>query len=205
MDTNRLQIADALARFYLSPEAAENLSGEDFATHKASVLSALGKGVSLTSNYQPAKAAVTRFLDQALTNAPPHPVLDAIRPFMKDLHWQTNKNYHGHFEEKFFENEAFAEIIGPKGMLRTDVFRAGLLLMGPEIDYPGHNHEASEWYNVLSGTGLWRQGGNAFSLCPPPSAIFHSSWEVHAMRCQKTPVLALWSWAGNMSSEAMPV
>ena len=99
---NRLHIADSLARFYTSPEAFIGLSGQAFDAHKSAVLTALDKGVSLASDYRPAKAPVTRFLETALADAPAHPVLNAIRPFIKELHWQTNKNYRGHFEERFF-------------------------------------------------------------------------------------------------------
>ena len=60
-DINHLQIADALACFYTSPEAFDGLSGQAFDAHKSAVLTALDKGVSLASGYQPAKLPVSRF------------------------------------------------------------------------------------------------------------------------------------------------
>lgn len=200
-----MHIATSLADFYASAEARSGLSGDAFEKHKKTILERLQKPLSFNREYQPADAAVLRFLPDALAKAPKHRVLEAIRPVIETLHWQTNRNYEGRFPARFFEREAFTEIIGPNGMFLAEEFRAGLLLMGPELDYPDHNHEASEWYHVLSGTGLWRQAENGFSMRPEHSAIFHPSWQVHAMRCLDEPVLALWSWAGKMSSEAVPV
>ena len=204
-DRNPMQMALALADFYRSTQAMTGLSGTALQTHKNTVLAGLNQQLVLNPNYQPAATPVLRFLPEALAAAPPHPVLEAILPFMPDLHWQTNNNYHGYFADSFFDNEAFTEIIGPKGKLQTNAFRCGLLLLGPQLDYPKHHHETSEWYHVLSGTGLWRQGSDDLSPRAPHSAIFHTSWEVHAMRCTKIPVLALWSLVGKIDSVAASV
>jgi hypothetical protein len=56
------------------------------------VLAGLDQQLALNPDYQPAAASVLRFLPEALAVAPPHPVLEAILPFMSDLHWQTNNN-----------------------------------------------------------------------------------------------------------------
>ena len=200
-----MTFAAALADFYRSSQADIGLSGAALQAHRDTLLAGLEQQLVPNPEYQPASAPVVRFLPETLAAAPPHLVLEAILPFIAELHWQTNNNYRGHFPDSFFDNEAFTEIIGPKGKLQTDAFRCGLLLLGPQVDYPDHNHETSEWYLVLSGTGLWRQGHDDFSLRAPHSAIFHASWEVHAMRCKQAPVLALWSWAGKMGSEAVPV
>ena len=204
-DRNPMQMALSLVDFYRSTQAMTGLSGAALQTHKNTVLAGLGQQLALNPDYQPAAAPVLRFLPEALAAAPPHPVLEAILPFMPNLHWQTNNNYRGYFADSFFENEAFTEIIGPKGILQTNAFRCGLLLLGPQLDYPDHNHETSEWYHIFSGTGLWRQGSDDFSPRAPHSAIFHSSLEVHAMRCRKTPIFALWSLVGKLGSEAVPV
>ena len=61
-DINHLHLADALARFYTSPEAFDGLSGQAFDAHKSVVLTALDKGLSLTCDYQSEKAPMNRFL-----------------------------------------------------------------------------------------------------------------------------------------------
>ena len=198
-------MALALVDFYRSTQAMTGLSGAALQTHKITVHAGLDQQLALNPDYRPAAAPVLRFLPEALAAAPPHPVLEAILPFMPDLHWQTNNKYRGYFADSFFDNEAFTEIIGPKGKLQTSAFRCGLLLLGPQLDYPDHNHETSEWYHIFSGTGMWRQGSDDFSPRAPHSAIFHNSWEVHAMRCTNAPVLALWSLVGEIGSEAVPI
>ena len=91
-DKNPMQISLALVDFYRSTQAMTGLSGAALQTHKNTVLAGLDQQLALNPNYQPAAAPVLRFLPEALAAAPPHPVLEAILPFMPDLHWQTNNN-----------------------------------------------------------------------------------------------------------------
>lgn len=87
-----MQISLALVDFYRSTQAMTGLSGASLQTHKNTVLAGLDQQLALNPDYQPAAASVLRFLPEALAVAPPHPVLEAILPFMPDLHWQTNNN-----------------------------------------------------------------------------------------------------------------
>ncbi len=189
-DRNQCKSRALWAIFIVLHKAMTGLSGAALQAHKDAVLTGLGQQLALNPDVQPETAPVLRFLPEALAAAPPHLVREAILPFMPDLHWQTCTGrpiiiIADILPTVFFDTEAFAEIIGPNGKLRTNAFRFGLLLLSPQLDYPDHNHETSEWYHVLSGTGLWRQGSDDFSPRAPHSAIFHNSWEVHAMRCSQ--------------------
>ena len=116
-DRNPMQMALDLLDFYRSTQTMTGLSGATLQTHKNTVHAGLDQQLALNPDYRPAAAPVLRFLPEALAAVPPHPVHEAILPFMPDLHWQSNDNYRGYFADSFFDNEAFTEIIGPKGKL----------------------------------------------------------------------------------------
>ena len=193
-------------KFYSTDEASGQLGGNSFLHHRLDVQNELtgylGTGNCLSAQQQP----VCRFLD-ALLSTSPLPMfsglIKSIRELSPYLYWKINENYRNVFPDHFFENESFTEIIGPDGLLYSQNMRAGLLLLGEEVDYPSHNHEATEWYNVINGSVLWQQGNSNYQLRRPGSAIFHSEWETHAMRCNGQAVLALWSWSGELGSEAV--
>ena len=92
-------------------------------------------------------------------------------------------------------------IIGPQGMITDERFKFGIYLQTPETFYPAHRHEAEELYFLLSGTALWQKDAADFEPVASGSLIHHAPYQPHAMRTQDLPLLALWSWTGNLSSD----
>ncbi|HLY66899.1 MAG TPA: dimethylsulfonioproprionate lyase family protein, partial [Chloroflexota bacterium] len=95
---------------------------------------------------------------------------------------------------------AFSQIVGPGGLLRSDELRLGLTLIAPTTQYPAHHHPAIETYLVVSGTASWRLGSEHERPQPPGTCIFHPSGEAHAMRSHEDPLLAIYSWRGDVLS-----
>ena len=71
--------------------------------------------------------------------------------------------------------------------------------------YPSHNHEALELYNIISGYSLWQINDEKFAKKSPGDEIFHDLWMPHCMKTEGQPVLALFSWAGEIFKEAVPI
>ena len=192
-------------KFYMSDGALAGLDSAAVADHFADVTSGLAAPLAFNTSVEPVAKPATRFWDQL--SAEPAPEFEAImaaaRQFADHLHWRTNKNYIGIFDDHFFENETFTEIVGPTGLLIADNFRAGFLILGENVHYPDHSHVATELYHPVSGTGVWVQGDGQKREKPPGTPIFHTPWESHAMWATK-PILALWSWAGEDLAEAKP-
>ena len=78
----------------------------------------------------------------------------------------------------FLQNKVYTEIIGPNGLLISETCRVGFLILGPDIYYPPHNHEATELYHTLSGQGAWQQGDAVEQIKSNDIAIFHDEWKV---------------------------
>ena len=148
-----------------------------------------------------------RYVEQALADALtcPGDLRGLLTRFAVQASWQITDNYRGHFEDRFFEQEAWCELIGPNGLIISEEIRIGLLIMGPGLVYPAHQHPATEWYHVLSGTGQWAQASQPATPRTPPAALFDRPDEPHAMTTHQEPVLALWSWVGALSISPRPV
>ncbi|MCP4980606.1 MAG: cupin domain-containing protein [Gammaproteobacteria bacterium] len=206
-DTNKARAFQAEVRqLYSTDMAAGQQISASFLHHREIVQAELSKELPEGSYASARLMPACRYLDSLLSTAS-HPVfaglIAAIQALAPHIYWKTNENYRHVFSDHFFENESFCEIIGPGGLLTSQNMRAGLLLLGEEVDYPAHKHEATEWYHVLNGAGLWQQGENDYQLRKPGSVVFHSEWQTHAMRCNDQAVLALWSWSGGIGVEAI--
>jgi quercetin dioxygenase-like cupin family protein len=98
---------------------------------------------------------------------------------------------------------AFSQIVGPRGFRQSDRLRLGLTLIAPATHYPPHAHPAVETYLVIAGTALWRLGGAKPAAQPPGALIFHPSGIAHAMETEAEPLLAIWSWRGDVTSPSV--
>lgn len=101
------------------------------------------------------------------------------------------------FGAGFLERYGWTEVVGLRGPIPSTRVAAGFLLLGPEVTYPPHAHEAAEVYLPLSGVAWWQQGDGDFAQVPVGQAIWHAPWVPHAMRTGAEPLLALYLWRGG--------
>lgn len=95
----------------------------------------------------------------------------------------------------------FAELIGPDGPMDAPHCRVGFTLIAPNTLYPAHAHPATELYLVISGHAEWSASG-VRRIVPPGGFVLHQSNEPHAMRTFAEPLLALYSWSGDLDTAA---
>lgn len=101
------------------------------------------------------------------------------------------------FGAYFTQHYCFTEIIGTRGHFVSNEFAAGLVLYGPNIDYPDHWHVADEIYLPLSDTGLWSSDRDDYQKRRAGDIIYHSSNMPHAIRTGDEPLLAAYVWHGG--------
>jgi hypothetical protein len=107
------------------------------------------------------------------------------------------------FGERFLQNYGWSEWIGQRGAFESDAIACGVLLLGPDIEYPAHSHEAEELYLPLAGHGWWRSAQSDWLLRAPGTWIHHPSWTTHAMRTRSEPLLAAYVWrAGDLTAKS---
>ena len=101
------------------------------------------------------------------------------------------------FGPAFLDRYGWSELVGPSGPLASDDMTCGFLVLGPDVHYPSHAHEAEELYLPLAGTALWQRGETAPTPVPPGTPIHHASWLPHAMWTRAEPLVALYCWRGG--------
>ena len=147
---------------------------------------------------EPRPLPVLRWLDQtpAMTVTEARPLVDEVVAAAGALAWgQTYAA--GDLGERFLERYGWSELIGLRGPIASDRLACGVLLLGPEIEYPPHSHAAEEIYLPLAGTADWLRGGEGWRRRRPGELIHHPSGIAHAMRTGEQPLLALYLWRGG--------
>lgn len=110
-------------------------------------------------------------------------------------------------EEKDADNLAdriaFSQIVGRKGLIANADIHVGLTLMAPYTAYPPHVHPAVEVYLVVAGAATWQAGAAAPARQLPGTVIFHPGNIPHAMTTDLDPLLAIWTWRGDLTSPSI--
>jgi quercetin dioxygenase-like cupin family protein len=76
----------------------------------------------------------------------------------------------------------------------------GFTLIAPHTHYPAHAHPAIELYLVIAGAATWGLGDAPAEIRPPGSVIVHPSGAPHAMTTGAEPLLALFTWRGDLAT-----
>ncbi|MEH6631432.1 MAG: dimethylsulfonioproprionate lyase family protein [Halopseudomonas aestusnigri] len=154
---------------------------------------------------EPHSLSVTRHWDRVMENVvlPNHSGLrGALSATAPSFHWMQNPNYNDDLMGSgYMNNYGFIELVGSKAAFyEAEGVRCGLLLLGPGLHYPAHNHAAEEIYHVLSGDQtLWRRDQEDWLTHPAGSTIHHPPWMVHETKTGDQPLLALYCWLGDGS------
>jgi hypothetical protein len=144
--------------------------------------------------------SIVRHLTQTLsaTRATAPILAAALEPVAVKLHWRYA--YEPRPDAPGLENAmAWTEIVGPGRYWHSDHACLGLTLIAPGHFYPAHHHPAVELYTLVTGESDWTLEGITTRRLPG-ERILHESHAVHAMRSLATPLLAIYSWTGDVRS-----
>jgi hypothetical protein len=129
-------------------------------------------------------------------------LVEAVAALSGELDWRQTYSP-ADFGERFLQNYGWSEWVGERGAFASDAIACGVLILGPDTEYPAHSHEAEELYLPLAGHASWRSAGSDWRLRAPGSWIHHPSWTTHAMRTAREPLLAAYVWrAGDLAAKS---
>ena len=135
-------------------------------------------------------------LETAIEGIPPdHPLRDTVTRTAPFSPWEEASRG---VPEFFPGGYAYAMLVDEGSPADDDPIRIGLLLQRGDIAYPGHAHDAEEFYFILSGESHWRIDAQEFTA-RPGDLIHHAPCAIHAMETGPAPLLALWVWRGNLA------
>ncbi len=129
-------------------------------------------------------------------------LVEAVAALGGELDWRQTYTS-ADFGERFLQNYGWSEWMGKRGAFESEAIACGVLLLGPDTEYPAHSHQAEELYLPLAGHAWWRSGQSDWRLRPPGQWIHHPSWTTHAMRTAAEPLLAAYVWrAGDLTAKS---
>ena len=111
-------------------------------------------------------------------------LVQAVAALAGDLDWRQTYTS-ADFGERFLQNYGFSEWAGERGAFDSDAIACGVLILGPDIEYPAHSHEAEELYLPLAGHAWWRSARSDWRLRAPGTWIHDPPGR--PMRCARTP------------------
>lgn len=139
-----------------------------------------------------------RHLDRIREIAPSasQPLVRLLADNRKALRWGQTYT-HADFGADFLDNYGWVEVFGTRGHFANEAVAGGFLILGPQLVYPDHHHQAEEIYIPLTAGAGWRKGEGAFEGRSAGEMIHHPSNINHAMKTDAEPLLALYLWRGG--------
>ncbi len=136
------------------------------------------------------------------TNAETERIVKTFKATAYNLAWKQTYST-GDFGAAFLKKYGWTELIGRRGPVDSKDIACGFLMLGPDIEYPMHSHEAEEVYVPMDSQTLWMQGDDPWVLRPSGVPLYHKSWQPHGMRTTSAPLLALYLWrAGDLTQKS---
>ncbi|HLO76207.1 MAG TPA: dimethylsulfonioproprionate lyase family protein [Magnetospirillum sp.] len=192
-------LRDALVAELVRPPLSAGEAAREVARVAELVAAANGEQSPFDATHHPATRHLAEAVEGTRRYAPA--LAAALRPLAQALPWRYG--YAPRADIPGLERDmAWAEIVGPAAPFRNSQVCLGLTLIGPHTHYPAHRHPAVEAYRVVNGTARWTAGDRA----APQQAgalILHPSELSHAMLTGAEPLLAVYSWTGDVDSPSI--
>ena len=101
------------------------------------------------------------------------------------------------FGIEFLRQYGWIKILGPEAYWHSDQLASGFLILGDNVTYPQHWHQAEEIYLPISGNAEWYRQDRGWQKQSAGSLIHHASKVKHATRTIGEPMIALYLWRGG--------
>lgn len=146
----------------------------------------------------PEEKPVCRHLDSAINNALNYATVDIVthfRGFTSALQWKYG---YEKVPEDMKGKYAYSEILGPRGMIKSNKIVSGIVLLAPATTYHYHRHpELTESY--LNLCGYFSQNDSA--VYPPTAIIYNEPAHPHKITTDETePLLMTYFWTGSKNA-----
>ncbi len=147
---------------------------------------------------EPQSLPVLQYLPRLLTLAatPYRGIIDKLIQAQPGLRFgQTYSE--ADFGAGFLLQYGWIKILGPDAYWHSDLLASGFLILGDDVSYPQHWHQAEEIYLPISGNAEWYRQDRGWQIQPVGSVIHHASNIKHGTRTIGEPLIALYLWRGG--------
>lgn len=139
-------------------------------------------------------------LAQIIRREDSHPLLESFARHYRTLRWeQSYTRAQKLVPDAMLDGYCFAEIIGKQGPFISDRIRAGISILGPDIEYPQHHHQAEEIYVVLAGGADFRVGDEPAARRVSGDVIYVAPNQPHGFNTTDDIMVIYYLWqAGDL-------
>ena len=96
-----------------------------------------------------------------------------------------------------------AHVIGPEyAPAFHPTIKVGFFYQAANLNYPARSHAAEETYFLVSGTGHWSADHEPPQPQAPGQFIHHASLVPHSSTTDDHPIIAVWRWSGDISTDS---
>ena len=135
----------------------------------------------------------------AMTQSDAHPVCATI--LQTPLPWAPPKTSSDPLYAAHSGFKAHVEVLGPDGLVHSDVVRLGLYGMLPHSEYGIRTHPAEEIYIMLAGSAYWKRDSAPYSVLTTAGRSHHPSWMPHASKTTEKAFMSVYAWYGDLSKD----
>ncbi len=164
---------------------------------EAHVREALSNSAAETQLSGHASALAQEFMD-VMARSDAHPVCTLISQIPFD--WAPPRTSSDPLYVEHSRSKVHVELLGPDGLVRSDVVRLGLYGMMPGAEYGIRTHPAEEIYVMLAGAADWKRGDAPYRRHLPGERSYHPSMMPHASRTGESAFLSVYAWHGDIST-----
>lgn len=147
---------------------------------------------------EPQSLAVLDYLPRlaSMATAPYRGIIDSLIEAQANLRFgQTYSE--ADFGAEFLRQYGWIKILGPDAYWHSSQLASGFLILGNDVTYPQHWHEAEEIYLPISGNAEWYREDQGWLRQPVGTVIHHSGGVKHGTRTIGEPLIALYLWRGG--------
>ena len=129
-----------------------------------------------------------------------HPLCNDILRMPFD--WRPPETSKSPLYEKHSVFKSHVELVGPDGLVKSEIVRLGLYGMLPNSEYGIRTHPAEEIYVMLAGECFWKRGDEPYSCERSNGRSYHPPFLPHASKTEGQAFMSVYTWAGDLSTDA---
>ena len=128
-----------------------------------------------------------------------HPICKEILKY--PFNWMPPQTSNDEIYQQHSIFKSHVELLGPDGLVKSDVVRLGLYGMLPHSEYGIRTHPAEELYIMLAGDCLWKKAGGQYLSLNVNGRSYHPSNVPHASKTQRNAFMSVYVWYGELSKD----
>ncbi len=134
-----------------------------------------------------------------MTRADAHQVCETI--LRTPFNWEPPSTSDNQIYIRESVAKAHVELVGPTGLVKSNIIRIGLYGMPPNTEYGARTHPADEIYIMIAGKAYWQVDKKPYLLHSTGDRSLHPSMVKHANRTGNEAFMSIYVWHGDISTE----